>query len=467
MSFVDRLRAFTGTTASDPTVQVLRGAAADAQRSRLPQMAAALSYRTIFGLIPVLAIGLWILHGMVEKEKIAGFIDKIAGLVGLKGIAVDSFVGPVPEGTTPAPEPSSLDPWINSIVAQVDKISFEAIGMIGIVMLLYAGIAMVVEVERAFNQIYRVPRGRSWTRRLVIYWALLTLGPICLFTTFYLQQQLPTIAQKWTYTGSEFLTAVLLTVGQATQYLISTALLLIVYQVVPNTKVKFWPALWGALIAALVFEAGKYGFGQYVAFSARTSYARLYGSLALLPLFLLWVYVTWLIVLFGLQITYQLQHGRLKTRAQPIIEMSATLVEPSAGLMVMAAIARAFGEGRPLDAPALATRTRLADPVVRMVLARLVERNLLHRIEAAGGTPELSEPGYTLARSPDNIRIAELLELGFELAGGVVGDPVIDRMRSAQIQAAGHETLAQALTESAQGAATGPRTEPSLIPIRT
>jgi len=439
-----RPRILSSVKSFDPTVRVLRDTAMDAQRSRLPQMAAALSYRTIFGLIPVLAIGLWILHGMVAKDKIASFIDKVAGLVGLKGINVDpKLVGPSP------PESTSLDPWINDVLAQVDKISFEAIGMVGLVMLLYAGIAMVVEIERAFNQIYGVPIGRSWTRRLVIYWALLTLGPIFLFASFYLQQQLPSIAAKWTYTGSEFLTSVLLTLGQATQYLISVALLLIVYQVVPNTKVKFWPALWGSLVAAMVFEAGKFGFARYVAFSASANYARLYGSLALIPLFLFWVYLTWIIVLFGLQLTFQLQHGRAKTRAQPIMDLGPTIVEPTGALTVMTALARAFADGQTLDAPAISAQNRIADPIVRLILSRLCERTLVHRLESSPARTEVTEPSFTLARAPSTIRIADLLDLGHELASRdhngdstTIPDPLIDRFHRAQIAAAGDDTLA-------------------------
>lgn len=473
--------------AFDPTVQALRGAAAEAQRSRLPQMAAALSYRTVFGLLPVLAIGLWILHRVVTPEKLHEYIARGIAALGLSSIVIrqdaatdpDLFIGPVRPPASDAP--ASLEQWITAFVERINGISFTAIGLVGVGMLIYAAISMIVEIERAFNQIYRVPRGRSWVRRVVNYWTLITLGSIGLLATFAVQQQIGEWAGRWTAGrtdfGSGYIT--LNTIGFATQWIISAAVLLLLYTAVPNTKVRFLPALWGALLAAAIFEASKFGFGKYVEFSASVRYARLYGSLALIPLFLLWVYFSWLIVLFGVQLTYYLQHGRARTRAQPIMEMSPTLVEPAAVLTVMASIARAFSEGKTLDAPMIAQRTRLADPVVRIVLARMTERGLLHRIDShAAPGAESVEATYSLARPPAGITIAELLADGFVLAGEsqAVDDPVLARIRQAQLAAAGTDTLADAIGSAGRGSASAGRPAPPqgdplspalLRPVRT
>ncbi len=448
---------------SDQALHTLREAAAEAQRSRLPQMTAALSYRTIFGLLPVIAVGLVVLHKVVEPDDLKMLIHRGISAAGLQNIVIDQTVaqaitdkreeleqsiqGPLSlkelqeQAAVKAP---SIDIWINELIERVNGIHFTAIGWIGAIMLFYAAVSMIVEIERAFNQIYRVPRGRSWARRFSNYTTLLVWGPLCLFATFGLQFA----ASNWleeSATSSVFWASwslALRTVAQSLQAIISIGLALVLYMVIPNTKVRFLPALAGATLAGLLFEISKFGFGQYVEFSARASYARLYGSLALIPLFLLWIYIAWFIVLFGLQVTYQLQHGRAKTSAQPIFDFGPTVVEPAAGLLVMNAMARAFASGSPQSISMIKTSTGLSEAVVTLVVSRFHERGLLLRVEHENGNP--NERLYTLARPPAAIRVGEILELGFELSGGPESNPTLERMRRAQFDAAGAETLADA-----------------------
>lgn len=462
---------------SGATVQVLRDAAADAQRSRIPQMAAALSYRTIFGMVPIIAIALWVLHKIVN-EKLNELVTQTIVYLGLDQIFVNQaaaatviasateeereFVGPLPAGeashaaekvaeaskAAEAAVQQSLTGFVEDIVTRLNSVSFKTIGIVGVAMLLYASISMVVEVERAFNQIYRVPRGRSVSRRLTNYWTLLTLGPIGLCATFFVGQKVQQWVVAWTGSGGFGSGATTLTIILfVVQLAISTGVLVLVYLVVPNTKVRFFPALTGAVIAALAFEAGKFAFGQYVEFSASKSYARLYGSLALIPLFLLWVYVNWLIVLFGLQVAYEMQFGRTKTSAQPLYDSGPMIVEPGAGLVVLTSAARAFVVGHSQTVPAIMKSTGLCEPVVRLVVAGLAERGLLHRVER--GARE-SEQAYVLAKAPAAVKVREVLEIGFAISdsagpratGAPIVNPTLERLRRAQIESAGAETLA-------------------------
>lgn len=461
---------------TESTTATLRSAAADAQRSRLPQMAAALAYRTIFGLLPVLIVALVAVKYFASEEHVRTVVERALWYTGLSSIAVNENAGggaggmwfedmmgppPPPPAASPAPDaaadpaadappppPPGIDKWITGLIERVNTISFKAIGFIGVVTLIYAAIAMLVEIERAFNQIYRVPRGRSWIRRIMQYWTLLTLGPLALLSTFYVGQQFAGRVEKMATDHGYSLGSGALTIsatGYAVTVLISTGFFLLAYICVPNTKVKFRPALVGALASALLWEAGKWAFTQYLAYS--TFNARIYGALALIPLFLLWVYFTWLIVLFGLQVTYQLQHGRANTRAQPFLDIGPTLVDPAAALVVLSAIARGFDAGRAEDAPSLTKATRLPEPVVRLVLAKLSERGLLHRLE---NEREEAEPTFVLARSPSSIRVAEILELGYELAGSAEPDEAVDRLHRVQVEAVGDQTLASIVAQGGQ-----------------
>lgn len=446
----------------DPTVRALQSAAADAQRSRLPQMAAALSFRTIFGLLPIAIVGLIVVRAFTSPETqieiIRGAIDKL----GLSNITVPStqsvlfseFVGPIPGDLGSS---QNLDEWVTALILRADaNVNFNAIGLIGLVTLMYAAVSMLVEIERAFNQIYRVPRGRSWFQRVMSYWSLLTLGTGALVATFYIGARFETWTVGIVESRGLALGTGALTVGLIGYFItvgISTALLLLAYMTVPNTRVKATSALCGALIAALLWEGGKWGFAQYLQFSG--NYARLYGSIALVPLFLLWVYVTWFIVLFGLQITYQLQHGLKNTRAQPFVDMGPAVVDASAALSVMSAVARAFAQGKQPTGGQLASSAKLSEPVTAMVLSVLTERGLVLRIERPD-TPD-GEATYTLTKPPNLTSAAEILDAGFALSGAPgTADATTRLLRQAQLEAAGGQTLAEVAALEPLASARGP-----------
>lgn len=443
--------------ARDPAVRAIRDAAAETERSRLPQMAAALAFRTIFAFIPMAVVALVIIRGQMTVEDRHDVIARMLSFTAVSNITVPpaEFVGP----TTPL-ESTDLTLIITDLVDRADRtVSFKALGWIGFVTLLYAAIAMLVEIERAFNQVFRVPRGRSWTRRIVNYWTILTLGGIGLVATFYVGARFESwandiVSRQGFALGSGEVTVRI--IGYSVTVVISTILLTLMYALVPNTRVRAAAALVGAFIGALLWEAGKAGFQQYIHFSA--SYAKVYGTMALIPLFLLWVYYTWLIVLFGLLITHQLQHGRNRTSAQPLSDSGPTIVEPSAGLVVMTAMARAMAAGTPQTVKSLCVATGLAESVVAMVVARYAERGLLLRVER--GNPDHDETQYTMARAPGAVRVAEVLSIAFDLAGGPESNPVIERMRKAQIDAAGSETLADAAAGRGIAGGSSPRVEP-------
>lgn len=432
-------RSRTQAPIADESLLAFRTAAAEAQRSRLPQMAAALSYRTIFGLIPTLVVALLILGQVVAQDDLADVIKRAMNYAGLQNISVSGEIASDP-GMGP-PVERTLDQWVAMLISRARTgISAGAIGLVGFVILIYAAVTMLVEIERAFNQIYRVPRGRSWFRRVVNYWTLLTLGGIGLAATFYVGARFQLWAKDVVESqglGVGTGAATIQVIGYLVTVAISTAMLTLVYATVPNTRVRAVAALVGAVIAALLWEAGKWGFGQYIEYS--TGYAKLYGSLALVPLFLLWVYYTWLIVLFGLAVTYQFQHGRNKTSPQPLHDFGPTIIEPSACLLVMASMARAMAIGTPQSIKAIGLSTGLSEPVVTIIVSRFAERGLLLRVEREGESVDVQ---YALARNPSMIRVGEVLSLGFELAGGPESNPVVERMRRAQIDAAGAETLA-------------------------
>jgi membrane protein len=450
------------------TVNLFRNSAAEAQKSRLPQMAAALAYRTVFGLIPVFVVSLVAIRVFfASNDRIAQLVTQMLTYSGLSSIAVEEQGPPVPEGAVEATGAANahLDQWIKELVEKVGGINFAAVGWVSLGALLYAAISMLVEVERAFNQIYRVPAGRSWARRITQYWTLMTLGTLGLALTFVMGEKFTTWLNATATWGGRSNAIFLGLAGYMVTVGISAALFLLAYIVVPNTRVAIRPALAGALVSACLWEAGKWGLSQYIR-SSSSGYARLYGSLALVPLFLLWVYVTWVIVLFGLNFAYYLQHGRHQTKAQPSEMLAPVIIDPASTLALMAAMARRFDAGKPSEPRSLGEEIGVQEPIARQMLERLAAAGLVLPVR----TDEQSGPRYSLARPPARIEAEEVLKVGEELSGGVKADPVSQVMREARLERVRGRSLMAFLSDGGAAAERRPArpatpTEP--VPLET
>jgi membrane protein len=489
------------------------------QRSQLTRMAAALSYRTIFGLIPMLVVGLVLLTAYSSKEDRREVITQLLTFAGISQIVVEPGTDPTPSDPTPSnptpsnptpstsaatdavaalpgqpsahspgpaatqsaasPAPSAsipidqptglagasatgaarLDDWITQIVDRVGEIQFGAIGIIGLLTLIYAAISMMVEIEQAFNSICNAPQGRSWTRRITLYWTLMTLGTVFLVGSFAAGESIRAFTEALSQREAfSFLRGTLMSVlGFGVTWVISTLLLLIVYLTVPNTRLQVGPALLGAAIGAILWESGKWGFTTYVHYSA--GYSRLYGSLALIPLFLLWVYVTWLIVLFGLQLAYATQSYRVAQKQglthallvslgvadDPRPMRSGRFVDPAIALGVLARVADRFARGKPCDPNLVAADLALDDASAAEMLERLAGAGYVHRVG--------DDNAYTLARPAHAIDAAEVLTLAHAWSSGgstvpgallapAKGPPFLESLARARLDALRGTTLA-------------------------
>lgn len=141
--------------------------------------------------------------------------------------------------------------------------------------------------------------GRSFLHRVINYWALLTLGPLLLGFGIY-------ITTRYSAVG-RLQRTVLTHIGPALlSYVVATAAFFLLYFILPNTKVKVRAALFGAAVGALIWSIAKWGFGLYV--TRLIPYSQVYGVLGLIPLGVLWIFITWFIVLFGLELTFTMQH---------------------------------------------------------------------------------------------------------------------------------------------------------------
>ena len=436
-------------------------------RHRAEGMAAELTYRTIFALIPVLVLGLVmfrIVGGLEDVQQRVEYslysffgVPEIPEEYILEAIedqtpvdreqvepslvdeaADESSVASVPnsEAKTENEEPTATAATTETMAAENDDVAeemdqlvseveterrarasiravlheattkiaaldFASIGVIGLLLFIYAAIALADSTESIFNMIYEAPTHRPIHIRVAIHWSIITLGSGLLATSLYLSSQ----AVDWVGqigAGATILGAL----NHVLSVMASFVLLFLLYALMPNTYVSLRAATAGAFVAAALWEAAKFGFQFYVI--TALPYSALYGSLGLIPLFLFWMYVTWWIFLFGLILTHTLQMLRGR-RPRRINSGDASLLhgDPDWMLPIMKEVSIAFDEGKSIDLQQLADRLGLGSGIVGEMVNRLVQGNLLCRVSRGAG----SEESLCLARPAEKIELSEILKL--------------------------------------------------------
>jgi membrane protein len=244
---------------------------------------------------------------------------------------------------------------------------------VGVLVLLFSSISLMMSIEDAFNRIWRVQVARSASARFVIYWTALTLGPLLLVAALAISSYalaLPFIDAA----AAQF--SIKARVLSVLPFLIVWSALIAAYVVIPNRTVRLRHSLIGALIAAILFEAAKRGFALYATNYA--SYQQVYGALAMVPIFIFWIYLSWTIVLLGASITASLNAFDYRPPEQILPRDQ----EFSGLLRVIAHFVAAQREGRGLHSDALlAAEPFLTDDLLQRYLGDLHQIGLIQRSE--------------------------------------------------------------------------------------
>lgn len=384
-------------------------------------LAAALAYRTLFGLLPVLVVATLTAKAFFG-DRLPQIVAWVIGLLGAEDVTISS-----------GEESVALGDWLQTMVAKAQSVNLAGIGWIGGVILIYSAISLMVTIENSFNRIVRAPQGRPWHKRIPLYWFVLTVGPILLGLTPWLESRYTAAVAsigswQWLFGIAKF----------AWNLVIIWAFMFTLYLWVPNATMRVRPVLVGSLLAAILLEIGKRFLGAYF---QSLSASPVYGSLGLVPLFMFWVYLMWMAVLFGLEVTSMAQnlHGR---RMQELELKRAggrgELVDPASVLLIMREIDQRFTAGQTTGAESLSESTAIPIGAVERMLERLVERGVLHRVGE-------DHEHVALARPAESIGAEELMQIGWELADGAGGPRDVEfvaQLREAQSTLAAGTTLA-------------------------
>jgi len=185
---------------------------------------------------------------------------------------------------------------------------------VGLIFLIVTAVMLMATIEQAFNDIWRVANSRKLVHRFLAYWALLTLGPILIAASLSITTQvvaLPIFGRTVTGVVGPVLDWVL-------PLLFETVATLLLYTVVPNTQVRWRDALIGALLAVFLLEVGKLLFAAAMK-NLFGSYQIVYGAIAVLPVFLIWIYISWLIVLLGAIVSATLTDWTVERNGRPAV----------------------------------------------------------------------------------------------------------------------------------------------------
>jgi len=280
-----------------------------------------------------------------------------------------------------------------------------AIGAAGIAA---TGILLLVTVEDQLNLIWRVTAPRPWGQRLLAYWTLITLGPLLIGVSLSLSTYFEIAARQAGF-GEQalawFASSWLHGAARAVPALLEFVALTLLYGLIPNCAVRWRDGALGAVIATLTIEILKVGFSIYI--GATSFYSTVYGALAVIPIFLLWMYISWMAVLLGAVVAAALPNWRIDQR---IGKVPAGGVQLALSLALIAALARAQRRGETRSTPALAAELGVATTVIDEHIEPLAE---------AGFAAHTQSGRWVLAWSPETATLHDLYKaLHVPLAGG-------------------------------------------------
>jgi len=313
------------------------------------------------------------------------------------------------------------------------------LGLLGFLFFVFAAILLLDNIESNFNQIWHVTNHRRFIAKITSYTSVLVFGTLFLGASITISARI----RAALFRDVHFDLGTLERLGSLIfPWTLSFLAFLLMYKVIPYTRVRFRSALLGAAVGSILWEVGKNVFANSIGQSVR--YSTIYGSLAAVPIFLIWLYITWIIVLLGLEVAYTHQHFSALVRSKAVGGGDDRDRVPI-GLQFYTLIAQRYHQGKdPPTSDELSRRFLVATGSVDSHLDRLEEAGLVRRV-ATGSHSE----GVVPARSLADVRVADVIaafipmgddemrERPIELAvEGVVAD-----FRNAGFEAVGETTF--------------------------
>lgn len=417
---------FSGLSWTDVR-NLLRFAGRRLDEDRLPQVAGSLTFTSVLALVPVLTIALAIfttfpLFSTFRASLEAYFVQSLMP----KAVA-NTILG-----------------YLTTFATKATRLS-----AVGAVFLMVTAVTMMSMIERAFNHIWRVRTARPFAQRILVYWAIVTLGPlligVSISVTSYLSSATSDVVGSVPLLGVLFYTLI--------SILLSTGAFTLLYVAVPNRVVDWRDAAWGGLLAAIAFEIAKRLFAVFIA--KFPTYTVIYGALAAIPIFLVWIYLSWLITLMGAVLAAALPVVKYE-RWWHVAAPGSSFVDAMAIIGVLHR-ARASAPSAGVATAAIRSSTRLGFDEIDSLLQSMLDAGWVGRI--GSDAPKRIQWGkrssagierWALLANPQQLTLADVYRL---FVFDASGNAALARQVEAAVEQGLGETLADYFA-AADGTAT-------------
>lgn len=335
-----------------------------------PTLASSLTLQTLFSVVPLVGLFLFLVR-LVDVDTGVQLVTYIAAAL--------------------VPHTERASEVAQQVTLLASNVRLEQIGIFGFFGALALAYWLFSSLEHACNVIWRVTRQRKLVAKFTMFYTLSSLGPLLLLYSF---------AHPAMVEVSSALPIL--------PFVATSAALVLLNRTVPFTDVRWSAALVAGVVSAFLFELGKYAFGIYVSHVAMSAYEGMYGPLAILPMFLLWTYVSWLIVLFGVELGFVLHHRRMISRLGWVDPAHRNEQRPQAApgrtaARLLLAIADQWSRRE--------KGTSIESLDERFDLGLATIGTMVDALEDAGYVLPVEGGGFVPARPLEQIRLSEVLDL--------------------------------------------------------
>jgi len=319
--------------------------------------AMSLVYTTLLSLVPLLAVSFSVLKGFGYHQRLEHYL-------------FDIMLEPLgPSGAEVA----------GTIIGFVDNVKVGMLGSVGFALLIYTVIALVQKIESAFNFVWQIDRLRPMAQRFSNYLSVITIGPVLIFSAVGFTATILDTEFAQRLASIEPFGTLFVYASRMVPYILVCLAFTFIYVLMPNTHVRFRAALVGGVLAGVLWKVTGWGFAAFIATSAK--YAAIYSSFAILILLLIWMYLSWLILLVGSQIAYFVQNPKFMTLHRVRFVLSNRLREQLALQLMYLVGYNHFHNKPPWQLEQLIERLDLPDEPVSRILHVLVDAGYLVEVQ--------------------------------------------------------------------------------------